>query len=162
MTTARAPECDPESRLLLGFVARQGEAKQRQHETHELGRGRVPEHEVTDGTVPAGEITQLWDVERILHEAHIEDDVRRGRETVLVPEALEMDEHRALPRPVQRVQRVTKILHRQIRRIDHLVGACAQVHEQTPLLVDRRLHPTGRVDRVTMTSLAVAAEQDIV
>ena len=47
----------------------------------------LAEDEVANVSVEPGERPQAVDVERVLHEAHVEDDVRLERDAVLVAEA---------------------------------------------------------------------------
>jgi hypothetical protein len=61
-----------------------------------------------------------------------------------------------------RVQRFAQVLHREIRGVDDLVGARTQIHEHEALLVDRRLNAAGRLERMAMARLAIAAQQDLV
>src|SRR5213594_1087620 len=60
------------------------------------------------------------------------------------------------------MKRVAKVLHREMRRVDDLVGARAKIDEHPPLLVDGRLHTAGRVDRMAVAGLAVAAEEHVI
>src|SRR5256885_11430496 len=46
--------------------------------------------------------------------------------------------------------------------VDHLVGARAEIDEHATLLVDRRLDPAGRVDRMAVPRLAVPAKEQLV
>src|SRR5882762_6415798 len=46
--------------------------------------------------------------------------------------------------------------------VDHLVGARAEIDEHAALLVDRRLDPAGRVDRMAVPRLAVPAKEQLV
>src|SRR5204862_7926097 len=65
-------------------------------------------------------------------------------------------------RPIQGVERVAKVFYRKVRRVDHLVGSCANVDEHPAFLVDRRLHAAGRVDRMAVAGLAVTAKKHVV
>src|SRR5437762_8675638 len=112
--------------------------------------------------VRSGEIAELGNVEGVLHEAHIEDEVGGGRQSVLVTEARRVDEHRALSSPVERVQRVAELFHGEVGRVDDLVGTRPDVDEDPSLLVDGRLDSTRSVDRMPVTGLAVPAEEDVV
>src|SRR5438094_977358 len=60
------------------------------------------------------------------------------------------------------MQGVAEVLHRKVRRVDHLVGAGPQLHEHAALLVDRRLDAAWSVDRMAVAGLAVAVEQHVV
>ena len=126
-----------------------------------FGRGML-QHVAAHSLVAAIEIAELRHIKRVVHEPHVEDEVGGRWKAVLVAEARDVHEHRALSRAIERVERVAEILHRQVCGVDHLVGALAELDQKPALLVDRRLHPARGIDRMAMPGLAVATEQDVI
>src|SRR5438309_8729352 len=114
MPPASATEREPEPRLLLTLVAREDEAQERDDIPEKFLRGGVAQNVVAHRLVAARQVTQLRDVERVLHEAHVEDEVGGGRQAVLVAEALHVHEHPGLSRPVERMKGVAKVLDREM------------------------------------------------
>src|SRR5204863_9771370 len=109
MAATGAAERDPEAGLLLLFVAWQRELQERHKASEEHPGRRVSEDERPDRLVAPGQRTEGFDVERVLHEAHVEDEVGARRQAVLVAEADELHEHPRRPLAVPRAQRVTKV-----------------------------------------------------
>src|SRR6266571_2618999 len=114
MPPAGAPERETEPRLLLALVAREGEAQEWDDMPEKFLRRGVAQNEVAYRRVAPGQVTELGDIEGVLHEAHVEHEVGGGRESVLVAETLHVHEHPGLSRSVQRVERVAQVLHRKV------------------------------------------------
>ena len=155
MTPSGAAKSEAEPRLLLAFVTRQSELQERDDVSKEFPRRWVTENVLANGLIAACQVAHLGYVERVLHEPHVKDEVRCRREPVLVAEARDVHEHGGLPRSVEGVERLAKIPHRKMRRVDDLVCALAEVDEHSALLVDGGLDASRRIDRMAMAGLAV-------
>src|SRR2546430_16881334 len=102
MPSARTAERDREARLFLLLVARQRETKEGHEMVEELACRRMVQDVLAHRRVAAVLVAKLGDVERVLHEAHVEhEDGARGHPE-LYAEAHDREQLALLARAVQR------------------------------------------------------------
>src|SRR3954469_17484057 len=88
---ARTADRNREPALALRDVGRDGELEKAAQRIEELGRERLVEDIGADRVRQPGLRAQLVDVERVLHEANVEDEVGLEWHAKLVAEADELD-----------------------------------------------------------------------
>ena len=111
----------------------------------------------------AGVLAELLDVVRVAQEPGIEHEVGLERNAELVAEADELDRHLVgfhVAQPGE--EALAQLPQRQLGGVEDDVGLCPDGIEEAPLLGDRGRDPSPFPQRVSVTRLGEAADEDIV
>ena len=92
MISTRAADRDGQARLAFALEARNGQVEEAGQEVEELLGDGLAHDIVAHGRGEAGQMPELVDVVRVLHEADVEDQVRLQRHAVLEPEADQLED----------------------------------------------------------------------
>ena len=119
---------------------------------------------VADGLGQPGQLAQLGDVVRVLHEPDVEHEVRLEGDAELVAEADELDDELVLLDVILEVaeERLAQLAQRQVGGVEDDVGIRPHRLEQAPLLGDRAGDPALVAERMAMARLRVAPDEDLV
>ena len=161
---AGAADRDGQARLALGDVGRDRELEELDEEVEEACRDRLAEHEGPDLVGQPGERPQLGDVERVLHEADVEDEVGLERHAVLEAEADELERELVGPDIGRQgsEESLAQLAQRQVGGVEDDVGVGADGVEPAALLGDRVGDAALVPERMAVAGLAEAADQDVV
>src|SRR5436190_218121 len=161
---AGAADGDGQPGLPLADICRDGERQELLEVVQEASRHRLREDEGPDRVGQTGLRSQLGVVVGVLHESDVEHQVGLERDPELEPEAdeLECELIRTDVGCQRREQALAQLAKRQVRGVEHDVGVGADCIEAPPLLGDRVGDAAVLAERMTMTGLAVAPDQDVV
>ena len=165
MEAAGAADGDGQPRLALGQVGGDDGGEEAIQVAQELACDGLPQDEVAHGLGLAGMLTQLGAVERVLHEAHVEDEVGLQRHAVLEAEADDLQGQLVGTwlRPQRIDDALAQLLEGEAGGVDGRLRHLADLVEQGALARDRRADAVVLVvERVPVPSLRVAPDEDLV
>ena len=140
MLAAGATEGDGQPAPALLLEARDKEVEEIGDLLHEALRDGLGEHEVAHLVVETVQRSQAVDVERVLHEADVEDDVSLEGDAVLVAEADKLDSQ-GLPvvgQVKRAVEPLAQLASGELRSVDDYVRLGADLGQQRALAGNRR------------------------